>query len=79
MDSKKWLDAKAAAEHLNFSPRQLHERTAARAIPLRQPANTRKMLFLREELDAYVNGAELETVETPNGGLIVRPVAGGAV
>ena len=43
-------------------------------IPHRKPPGTRQLLFLPDELDAWEDGAELEVVQLPRGGRVVRPV-----
>jgi hypothetical protein len=42
---------------------------------MRKLATTRKILFVREELLAYMDGADLETLEKADGSVIVRPAA----
>lgn len=74
MAEQRWLVASEAAEHVRMSLRQLHARTAERAIPFRRPAHSRKMIFSAAELDAWLDGAELETVEKPDGSILVRPI-----
>jgi len=70
-----YLTSEEAAEHLRLSLRSLHGRTSKRAIPFRRIAGMRRMLFVREELDAWASGANLEIEEKPDGTLIVRPVS----
>jgi excisionase family DNA binding protein len=70
----RYLVAKEAAEYCRMTLRSLHERTANRSIPYRRIAGMRKLLFLREELDAFLEGADLETIEKADGSLIVRPL-----
>ena len=64
-----------AAEMLRMSVRAVHERTRTRSLPMRKLAATRKILFVRDELLEWMDGAELETVEKPDGSIIVRPIA----
>jgi hypothetical protein len=68
-----------AAELLRMSVRAVHERTRTRSIPMRKLSAARKILFVRDELLAFMDGAELQVTETPDGSVIVRPVALAAV
>lgn len=68
-----WLTTAEAAEYCRLSVRSVLGRTTRGAIPHRRGAGCRGNLFVRDELDAWLNGAELETVVTPSGGRIVRP------
>jgi excisionase family DNA binding protein len=70
-----YLTIEQAAEELHCTPRSVHERTRLRAIPMRKIAGTRRVLIPRDELVAFMDGAELEVVEKPDGSVIVRPVA----
>jgi hypothetical protein len=69
----KYLVIDEAAELLRMSVRAVHERTRTRSIPMRKLAATRKILFVREELLAYMDGAELTVFEKSDGSVIVRP------
>jgi hypothetical protein len=69
-----YLTAEQAAELLNCTVRSLHGRTAVDRLPYRKLGGMRRLLFLEDELRAYVEtGCELEVVETADGGKIVRP------
>jgi hypothetical protein len=57
------------------SVRTVHER-AVLQIPHRRIGGTRRLLFLEAELVQWIDGCELEVVETANGGRAVRPKAG---
>jgi predicted DNA-binding transcriptional regulator AlpA len=48
-------------------------RTAQRAIPFRKLPRSRACLFLEDELRAWDEGAPLEVVDQPNGGVRVVP------
>lgn len=67
-----YLSIEQAAEMLHCTPRSVHERTRLRAIPMRKVAGTRRVLIPRDELTAWLDGAELETIEKPDGSVIVR-------
>jgi excisionase family DNA binding protein len=69
----KYLTVPAAAERLHCSPRSIHEKTRPGAIPHRRIAGTRRCLFREDELDAWLDGAELERIELPSGDRVVRP------
>jgi excisionase family DNA binding protein len=68
-----YLVVEEVAEQLRCSPRTIHELTRTRAIPHRRLPRTRRCLFDREELAAWLStGGELETIELRDGGRIVR-------
>jgi hypothetical protein len=54
--------------------RTVHEWTRLGLVPHRVLPGTRRVLFEEEVLQAFDEGAELERVDLPNGGRIVRPV-----
>jgi Helix-turn-helix domain len=49
----KWLDSKAAAEHLGISLHALHRLTSARTIPFSQERPGGRCYFRRSDLDAW--------------------------
>ena len=56
--------------------RTVHGWTSARTIPCRRIAGTRRIFFIEEELDEWIDAGgslRLEITEQPNGGLVVRP------
>lgn len=60
------------------SQRTVHGWTAARTIPCRRIAGTRRIFFIEDELRRWADAAgdlPLEVSEQPNGGLVVRPPA----
>jgi len=59
---------------LRCSVRSVHELTRRAAIPHRKMPNTRRCLFVESDLLAWLDGAELEVVQLPHGGRVVRPV-----
>ena len=64
------------SELLHRSPRAIHALTAARRIPFRRIAGTRRCLFLEDEVLAWVDAGgalPLEVIETDGGGVVVRP------
>jgi excisionase family DNA binding protein len=72
--SNDFLTVEQVAELLHMSKRTVHELTRTCAIPHRRIGGTRRCLFVRDELDAWLDGATIETRDAPNGGRIVRPV-----
>jgi excisionase family DNA binding protein len=68
-----YLVAEEVAERLRCSLRTIHELTRLRQIPHRRLPGSRRCLFLPVELEAWENGAALETVELRQGGRVVRP------
>jgi hypothetical protein len=67
------LKVEDVAARLGMSKRTLHGLTAARAIPHRVLPHGRRCLFEPAWLEQWANGCELETIELPHGGRIVRP------
>ena len=65
-----------AAAMIGVSKDVIYRMTAQGRCPHRRIGGTRRLLFLEDELRAWIDGAELETVETPNRGRIVRPIGG---
>jgi hypothetical protein len=63
------------AELVGANLRMLQARAAAGGAPHRRIPGTRRLLFLEDELHAWIDGAELETIRTPNGSRVVRPKA----
>jgi predicted DNA-binding transcriptional regulator AlpA len=59
-----------AEDFLRCSPRSVHELTRRNAIPLRRIPGVRRVLFVEDELRAWIDGAELEVID---GGRVVRP------
>ena len=68
-----FLTVEQAAERYHTSPKAIHDRTRARAIPMLKRAGFRRVLIPEEWLDAHDSGADLEVVEKPDGTVIVRP------
>jgi hypothetical protein len=79
LSAPQFLIANEAAAYTRMTLRSLHERTSKHTVPFRRIAGMRKLLFVAADLDAWLNGAPLETIELPDGGLIVRPAAQEAV
>jgi excisionase family DNA binding protein len=71
-----YLTVETVAERLHVSRRVVHEWTRTLAIPHRRLPGTRRCLFVEAELEAWETGAELEVVEGPRGGRVVRPKEG---
>lgn len=71
----KYMTTEEAAEYCRLSVRSVLGRTTRGAIPHRRGAGCRGNLFTREDLDAWLDGAELKTIVTPSGGRIVRPIS----
>src|SRR3954471_10997578 len=68
-----FLTVEDIAELLHCSRRSVHELTRTGRIPHRRIEGTRRCLFVPDELDAWLDGAELKVLETPRGGRVVRP------
>ncbi len=67
------LTVEQTAERLHCSRRTVQALIAKGSIPSRRIAGMRRVLVPADELEAALDGAELETVTTANGGRIVRP------
>lgn len=76
MRSSPFLIAEDVATRLHCSLRTVHELTRLRRIPHRRLPGSRRCLFREDELEAWENGADLEIIEFPSGGRIVRPIGG---
>jgi excisionase family DNA binding protein len=79
--AQQYMTVEEAAKLLRCSIRSVHARTAAREIPCRRLPGTRRVLFLLEELEAWIeNGGTiaLEVVDGPRGGFVARPRGDGA-
>lgn len=68
-----YLVVEDVAQLLHVSKRTVHELTRTGAIPHRRIGGTRRCLFVRAELDQWLDGAELDVDDLPNGGRIVKP------
>src|SRR5215208_6253609 len=69
----RFLTVADIAQILHCSPRTIHELTRTCRIPHRRIAGTRRCLFVRDEVDAWLNGAELYVLETNRGSRVVTP------
>jgi excisionase family DNA binding protein len=69
-----YLTTEEAADFLHVSPWTIREMARLNQVPVRRPSGTRRLLFREDELREWIEGAELELVELPGGGRIVRPV-----
>lgn len=76
MSGSPFLRVEDVAELIGCSTRTVHERARLREIPHRRPPGARRLLFLEEELRAWLDGVPLEVVELPRGGRVVRPANG---
>ena len=77
MSESPYLLVEDVARVLGCSVRTVHERTRLGEIPHRRPPGARRLLFLDDELRAWLDGAELEVTELARGGRVVRPSRGG--
>jgi hypothetical protein len=69
----KYVTVEQAADIVGIGVRRLRERAALGQVPHRRISGTRRLLFLPDELAAWADGAELETIRTAGGGRVVRP------
>ena len=73
--SGRLLHVEHVAQLLGLSVRSVHELTRKRAIPCRRIAGTRRILFVSEEVELYVDSGgtlPLEVIEGERGALVVR-------
>lgn len=68
-----YLVVSDVARRYGVSVRWVHERTRLGELPHRVLPHGRRLLFEESALRAFEDGAELEQVELPAGGRIVRP------
>jgi predicted DNA-binding transcriptional regulator AlpA len=68
-----YLGVEQVAARFGVCTRTVHEWVKRRAIPHRRLPAVRPIVFLERELDAWVDGAELEEITPSQGGRIVRP------
>ncbi len=73
-ESSRYLVTTEVAELLRCSVRTVHELTRQRAIPHRKMPGTRRCLFVESELRKWLDGAELNVLELPARGRVVRIV-----
>jgi predicted DNA-binding transcriptional regulator AlpA len=75
MSASPYLMVEDVAALLGCSRRTVHERARLAEIPHRRPPAARRLLFLEAEIRAWPDGAELDVMELPRGGRVVRPRA----
>jgi predicted DNA-binding transcriptional regulator AlpA len=68
-----YLQVEDVAGLLGCSKRTVHERARLGQIPHRRPPSARRLLFVESEIRAWLDGAQLEMVQLPRGGRVVRP------
>jgi len=72
-----FLTVEDVAPMLGKSKRALHELTRTGRIPHRVLPYGRRCLFEPAWLEAWADGCELERIDLPGGGRIVRPKGAG--
>jgi hypothetical protein len=70
-----YLTAEEAAQFTRRGLRAIQQLTSQRAIPHRKQPGTRRVLYPARELEQWIDGADLETIELAGGGRVVKPVA----
>jgi hypothetical protein len=71
-----FLSVREFAVRWQISVRTAHALIARRAVPHRKFSYTRRILIPLADLERSEEGAELEELQLPGGGRIVRPVDG---
>ena len=69
-----YLTVEDVGQRYHASARTIREWARLHQVPHLRRSNSRRLLFLPSELDAFDAGAELETVNLPGGGRRVRIV-----
>jgi hypothetical protein len=69
-----YLTTDDVAGLLRCSRRAVHELRRTGSIPHRRAPPARRCLFLAAEIQSWLDGAPLESVELQRGGRIVRPI-----
>jgi hypothetical protein len=69
---KTFYDVEQTARVLHCSAWSVRDRARRGVIPHRVPCGTRRILIPPDELQQWIDGAQLEVVEA-NGGRVVRP------
>jgi hypothetical protein len=67
-----YLTVEDVGQRYHASARTIREWARLHQVPHLRRSNSRRLLFLPSELDAFDAGAELETVNLPGGGRRVR-------
>ncbi len=67
-----FLTTQEAAELLRRSVVTVQRQAHAGRLPHVRRGGTRRLLFVPAEIESYMAGAELERLELPDGGRIVR-------
>ena len=70
-----FLITSEVAARLRCSVRTVHELTRLKLIPHRRLPGSRRCLFRIDELEAWEDGAQLETVDPGAAAQVVRPVS----
>ena len=70
-----FLITSEVAARLRCSVRTVHELTRLGLIPPRRLPGSRRCLFRIDELEAWEDGARLETVDLGSAARVVRPVS----
>lgn len=70
-----YLTVEDVGDRYHASARTVREWARLGQVPHLRRSNSRRLLFLPSELDAFDAGAELETVSLPGGGRRVRVVS----
>lgn len=68
-----YLGVQEVADLLGMAAKTVQAKAGRNAIPHRKVAGCRRLMFIEHEIDAWVEGAELECIPLARGGRIVRP------
>jgi Helix-turn-helix domain len=72
---KRYLVSAEVADQLHWSVRKVQDMSRRGLIPYVRIGGTRPYLHDPDQLDAWLAGAELEIVDLPRGGRLVRAKA----
>jgi excisionase family DNA binding protein len=70
-----FLLSEDVAELLGLSRSTVQEQMTRCLLPHRRLPGTRRCIVPRRDFEAWLDGAELETVKLARGGRVVRPIA----
>ena len=69
-----FIGVREVAERYRMSTRTIYDLMRSGGIPHRRLPGVSRCLFLPHELEEWEAGSELEVIEGPRGGRVVRPV-----
>src|SRR5947209_16736008 len=71
--SRRYVSVDSVAERYGCAPKTVYRLAERHELPFRKLRGRKALLFDEAELDLFDDGAVLETMKLPNGGVRVRP------